>query len=102
MVKYELHYQQTTTVEKKFYYSVFQTVHFNTPVRTEEVPETKMEVFEDVSVIDLHDVIRGTAPEESDVDKRALPGIVPNEFHSRFASGVDCDEVFDNIIIGNV
>ena len=87
---------------KKFYYSVFQTVHFNTPVRTEEVPETKMEVFEDVSVIDLHDVIRGTAPEESDVDKRALPGIVPNEFHSRFASGVDCDEVFDNIIIGNV
>ena len=77
-------------------------MHFNTPVRTEELPETKMEVFEDVSVIDLHDVIRGTAPEESDVDKRALPGIVPNEFHSRFASGVDCDEVFDNIIIGNV
>ena len=75
-------------------------MHFNTPVHSEE--ENKMEVYEDVSVIDLHDVIRGTAPEESDVDKRALPGIVPNEFHSRFASGVDCDEVFDNIIIGNV
>ena len=59
----------------------------------------KNEITDDI----LLQIIDSVHPEEENVDKRPLPGIEPNPNipFSRFASGVDCDEVQDNLLIGN-
>ena len=92
----------------KFLDSVYDTIHVTVcppikylqgvPLQMEEVDLVLGKTLEG----DLHHILHNVNPDDTNVDKRPLPGIETNpEFHSRFASGVDCDEVYNNLLIGN-
>ena len=57
-----------------------------------------MDVFNDLKA-----VLTSVYPTEVELNKRPLPLPVDgSEFGTRYDTGVDCDEVFKNILVGNL
>ncbi len=51
---------------------------------------------------DLHQILSEIRPQETDYDKRPLPGVTVEENRELKRKGVDCDQVFSGIYIGNL
>ena len=51
---------------------------------------------------DLHQVLSEIRPQETEYDKRPLPGVNAEENRELKRKGVDCDQVYSSIYIGNL